>query len=115
MPDYPPLLWVATSSAWLGSVQFGFHLGILNTCLTYISRDLDISEDRGGAVAVSALLIGAAIGAFLAGQLADALGPRRASQLNTVPLLLGSLISAVAPASPVGFWAILLGKLPTTF
>lgn len=113
MSRYPPLLWLATSSAWLGSVQFGFHLGILNTCLVYTSRDLHVAEDRGGAVAVSALLVGAAIGAFCAGQIADTLGPRRASQWNTVPLMLGSLLSAIAPANHIGFGTMLLGQLPS--
>lgn len=113
MPQYPPLLWLATSSAWLGSVQFGFHLGILNTCLAYTSRDLRTTEDGGGAIAVSALLVGAAVGAFFAGQIADALGPRRASQWNTVPLLLGSLLSAIAPAETLGFYVMLLGQSST--
>ena len=110
MPRYPSLLWLATSSAWLGSVQFGFHLGILNTCLVYTSRDLHTAEDGGGALAVSALLVGAAIGAFVAGQIADALGPKRASHWNTSPLLLGSVLSAIAPANSLGLWTMLLGQ-----
>ena len=107
----PALLWFAASCAWLGSVQFGFHLGILNTCLTYTSHDLHITENVGGAIAVSACLVGAAIGAFCAGQIADALGPKRALQLNNVPLLLGCVCSAIVPANRTGFWAMLLGKL----
>ena len=104
------LLWFTASFAWLGSVQFGFHLGILNTCLSYTSDDLHVDENVGGAIAVSACLVGAAVGAFCAGQIADASGPKRALQLNNLPLLLGCVCSAIVPANAAGFWAMLLGK-----
>lgn len=133
---YPLKLWLAATCAWLGSLQFGFHLvrdglakdayqhlnakspksrssthaqGVLNTCLTYTSKDLGITEAKGGAFITSVLLVGAATGGFLAGQVADAIGPCRALLYNNVPLLVGSLLSATAPHSATGFWAMLLG------
>ncbi len=132
---YPFKLWFAATCAWLGSLQFGFHLvrvtrihcrqrfsvassakrssshaqGVLNTCLSYTSTDLGITEAKGGAVVTSVLLISAAVGGFFAGQVADAIGPRRALVWNTVPFFAGSLMSAIAPDGSTGFWAMLLG------
>ncbi|DBB09503.1 TPA: hypothetical protein ACH3X3_008063 [Trebouxia sp. C0006] len=107
---YPFKLWFAATCAWLGSLQFGFHLGVLNTCLSYTSTDLGITEAKGGAVVTSVLLISAAVGGFFAGQVADAIGPRRALVWNTVPFFAGSLMSAIAPDGSTGFWAMLLGR-----
>ncbi len=81
----------------------------MNTCLSYTSTDLGITEAKGGAVVTSVLLISAAVGGFFAGQVADAIGPRRALVWNTVPFFAGSLMSAIAPDGSTGFWAMLLG------
>lgn len=82
---------------------------MLNTCLNYTSIDLGITEAKGGAVVTSVLLVSAAIGGFFAGQVADAIGPRRALLWNNVPLFAGSFLSAIAPDGSTGFWAMLLG------
>ena len=83
---------------------------VLNTCLSFTSKDLNVSEAGGGAVITSVLLIGAAAGGFFAGQVADCKGPCRTLQWNNVPLLAGSLLGAVAPRSTLGFWSMLLGS-----
>lgn len=130
---YPGRLWFSATCAWLGSLQFGFHLvrlaipvrrgcaqcrsfltyrdvqAVLNTCLSFTSKDLKVTEAGGGAVVTSVLLVGAAAGGFFAGQAADALGPRRTLVWNNVPLLAGSCLSALAPDSTLGFWSMLLG------
>ncbi|KAL3148888.1 hypothetical protein ABBQ32_001758 [Trebouxia sp. C0010 RCD-2024] len=108
---YPGRLWFSATCAWLGSLQFGFHLAVLNTCLSFTSKDLKVTEAGGGAVVTSVLLVGAAAGGFFAGQAADALGPRRTLVWNNVPLLAGSCLSALAPDSTLGFWSMLLGRL----
>lgn len=77
--------------------------------MSYTSNDLGITEAKGGAVITSVLLIGAAIGGFFAGQLADLIGPCKALQWNNAALLAGTLLSAAAPRGSVGFWAMLLG------
>lgn len=82
---------------------------ILNTCLSFTSNDLNVTEAGGGAVITSGLLVGAAVGGFFAGQAADAVGPRRTLLCNNLPLLAGSCLSAVAPRGTLGFWSMLLG------
>ena len=83
--------------------------GVLNTCLSYTSTDLGITEAKGGAVVTSVLLVSAAVGGFFAGQVADAIGPRRALLYNSVPFFAGSLMSAIAPDGSTGFWAMIFG------
>ena len=56
---------------------------------------------------VSALLVGATLGALTAGQAADALGPGRALLWNNVSLLIGSALSLFTPA---GYWGLLAGE-----
>ena len=84
----------------------GYHIGVLNTCLDYVAHDLHFSQTNTGAVVVSALLVGAALGSLMAGALADRLGPRTASVLNTLPLFAGITICAAAEQ----LWSMLLGK-----
>ena len=38
---YPAILWLSAGGALLGSLQFGYHLGVLNTALDQVARDLD--------------------------------------------------------------------------
>eukprot|EP00887_Chlorella_sp_A99_P005345 scaffold1.g5345.t1 len=84
-----------------------YHLGVLNTALPAVAADLGFAEAGGGAVVVSALVVGAFAGSLSAGQLADRCGPKRAILLNTLPLLAGGLICTAAP----GLWAMLAGRL----
>lgn len=83
---------------------------VLNTCLSVTSNDLNVSEAGGGAVITSVLLVGAAVGGFFAGQVADAQGPCRTLRWNNVSLLVGCLLGAFAPRSTLGFWSMLLGS-----
>lgn len=88
------------------SYTAGYHLGVLNTCLDFMAADLSFDVTKGGSVVVSAALIGAAVGALAAGQIADKTGPRRALILNNTSLLAGSLLCAFSPG---GIWAAVLG------
>ena len=87
----------------------GYHLGVLNTCLHWVAVDLDFDETKGGSVVVSAALVGAAVGALLAGQFADAVGPKKALVINNVSLIVGCVLCAWAPG---GLWAAIIGTIP---
>jgi MFS family permease len=92
--------------ALLGSLQFGFQIAVLNTSLDAVRESLNIPSSRG-AVVVSTLLIGALFGSLGAGNLADKLGPKKATVLNTIPLAFGSILCAAAPSEPL----LILGRL----
>lgn len=79
---------------------------MLNTPLSFIATDLRFDVTTSGAVAVSALLVGAAVGSVVAGQIADALGPGRALLWNNTTLILGAILAA---STPLGFWGLVAG------
>eukprot|EP00268_Persea_americana_P041378 TRINITY_DN4119_c0_g2_i1.p1 TRINITY_DN4119_c0_g2~~TRINITY_DN4119_c0_g2_i1.p1 ORF type:complete len:540 (+),score=102.45 TRINITY_DN4119_c0_g2_i1:2103-3722(+) len=83
--------------ACLGSILFGYHLGVVNGSLEYLSRDLGIAENTvlQGWV-VSSILVGAGVGSFTGGALADKFGRTRTFQLDAIPLAVGAFLSATA-------------------
>ncbi|KAL4859569.1 Plastidic glucose transporter 4 [Chlorella vulgaris] len=103
MPRLPALLYFAAASALLGSLLFGYHLGVLNTCQTHVEADLHGS----GGILVTGFLMGATAGSLLSGRLADRCGPRTASALNTSVLLAGAALSTFTG----GFWVMLAGRV----
>ena len=74
-----------------------------------MAEDLGFDETRGGSLVVSAALVGAAVGALLAGQFADRVGPKKALLLNNSSLIVGCILIAWAPG---GIWAAILGMQP---
>lgn len=83
--------------ACLGATLFGYHLGVVNGALEYLSRDLGISQStvKQGWV-VSTLLAGATLGSFTGGALADKFGRTRTFQLDAIPLAVGAFLCATA-------------------
>ncbi|KAG1330649.1 plastidic glucose transporter 4 [Cocos nucifera] len=83
--------------ACLGAILFGYHLGVVNGALEYLSRDLGITENavlKGWVV--SSLLAGATFGSFVGGALADKFGRTRTFQLDAIPLVVGAFLSATS-------------------
>ncbi|XP_021801450.1 plastidic glucose transporter 4 [Prunus avium] len=83
--------------ACLGAILFGYHLGVVNGALEYLSKDLGIAENAvlQGWV-VSALLAGATVGSFTGGALADKFGRTRTFQLDVIPLAIGAFLCATS-------------------
>ncbi|OAY68632.1 Plastidic glucose transporter 4 [Ananas comosus] len=83
--------------ACLGAILFGYHLGVVNGALEYLSKDLAITENTvlQGWV-VSTTLAGATVGSFTGGALADKFGRTRTFQLDAIPLAIGAFLSATA-------------------
>lgn len=83
--------------ACLGAILFGYHLGVVNGALEYLSKDLGIAENAvlQGWV-VSTTLAGATVGSFTGGTLADKLGRTRTFILDAIPLAVGAFLSATA-------------------
>ncbi|XP_050382606.1 plastidic glucose transporter 4 [Argentina anserina] len=83
--------------ACLGAILFGYHLGVVNGALEYLSKDLGIAENvaiKGWVV--STLLAGATVGSFTGGSLADKFGRTRTFQLDAIPLTIGAFLCATA-------------------
>ncbi|KAL3714710.1 hypothetical protein ACJRO7_006590 [Eucalyptus globulus] len=92
LPAFPHVL-IASMSNFL----FGYHIGVMNGPIVSIARELGFEGNPiiEGLV-VSIFIAGAFIGSISCGSLVDRLGCRRTFQIDTVPLILGAIVSAQA-------------------
>nr|GEV67050.1 probable plastidic glucose transporter 1 isoform X2 [Tanacetum cinerariifolium] len=92
LPAFPHVF-VASMSNFL----FGFHIGVMNGPIISIAKELGFEGNSilEGLV-VSIFIAGAFLGSAGAGYLVDRLGFRRTLQVDTIPLILGAVLSAQA-------------------
>ena len=105
-----PGLAPSVATACLGAFLFGYHSAVINAPLGSIAADLGFGGDNAkkGAV-VSVLVAGGFLGGLGIGPLADARGRRAALLATTLPLTLGTLVSASADS----FADMTMGRLIT--
>jgi sugar porter (SP) family MFS transporter len=85
----------------LGGLLFGYDTGVISGAILFITEDFGLSPFMQGAV-VASLLLGAMVGAALAGPLSDRLGRRRLIMIAAVTFTIGALGAAAAPSA----WAL---------
>jgi len=85
-------------SATFGGLLFGYDTGVLNGALPFMAAEdqLNLTAVTTGLV-TSSLLVGAAIGAFYGGRLADQFGRRTTILYLALLFFFASIASAVAP------------------
>src|SRR3954454_18949580 len=81
----------------LGGLLFGYDTGVISGALLFIKEDFKVSPFLEGAI-VAALLLGAMVGAGVAGRLSDRLGRRRVIVVAAITFTLGALAAAAAPS-----------------
>lgn len=79
----------------VGGFLFGFDTGVVSGALLYITQDFHLSNSEKSSV-VSVLLIGAMIGALVAGRISDGLGRKKTVTIFGLVFALGTLIAVVA-------------------
>ena len=89
-------LGLVTTIAALGGFLFGYDTGVISDALLYIQPAFDLS-DTGAQVVVSALLLGALVGALIGGRMADGLGRRRTLVGAAVVFAGAALLAAFSP------------------
>jgi len=90
-----PLIAAIVGVATIGGFMFGYDSGAINGTQEGLKSTFALSEGELG-LTVSALLPGCALGAFMAGRLADSMGRRNVMMLAAILFLLSALVSGAA-------------------
>ncbi|MBF4616230.1 sugar porter family MFS transporter [Curtobacterium sp. VKM Ac-1376] len=90
----PRLVYLVTIITAIGGFLFGYDTGVISGALLFIERDFNLTPAAEGVV-VSAILVGATIGALLAGPVSDRLGRRHTIIGTATVFALGSLWAAL--------------------
>ncbi|OFT50746.1 MFS transporter [Corynebacterium sp. HMSC06D04] len=86
---------VVAAVAALGGLLFGYDTGVMSGALLFIGPEFDMNANQEGWV-TSMLLVGAAVGALIAGRVADAIGRRKTLILGGAVFVAGSVWCALA-------------------
>jgi sugar porter (SP) family MFS transporter len=99
----PRLVTLASATAAVGGLLFGYDTGVISSSLIFIRDAFHLTELQQGMVA-SALAVGAVIGAVCSGPLADRYGRKRVILAAAGVFALGGAAAALAPnaASLIG-------------
>jgi SP family sugar:H+ symporter-like MFS transporter len=91
--------------ATIGGFMFGYDSGVINGTQEGLELAFGVSE-LGKGVLVGALLIGCAVGAFLAGRISDLIGRRNMMMLAAVMFLISALGAGAADSA----WLFVLAR-----
>ena len=80
----------------MGGLLFGFDTGVISGALLFLRQSFALNATIQE-IAVSAVLVGAIIGAVVAGRLNDALGRKKTLLLLAVIFTAGALFTAISP------------------
>ena len=94
----------------IGGFLFGFDSGVINGAVDALAGAFG-TQAAGTGFAVASVLLGCAVGAFLAGTLADFMGRRPTMLLNAVFFLVSAFITGAAGSAGVFIAGRLLGGL----
>lgn len=104
-----PFVKIITIVSTLGGLLFGYDTGVIAGALLFMKTELGLTPFTTGLVTAS-LLFGAAIGAFTAGRLADAIGRRNIIIRLAILFAVGAVGTALAPnVSSMVFFRVILG------
>lgn len=88
------LIGAIVAVATIGGLLFGYDSGAVNGTQTGLTEEFGLSS-AGLGFTVGSLLIGCAVGAFFAGQLADVIGRRTVMILAAVLFVIGALVQGL--------------------
>jgi SP family sugar:H+ symporter-like MFS transporter len=96
--------------ATIGGFMFGYDSGVINGTQDGLQRTFNLTRLETG-FNVAAILVGCAVGAFIAGRLADLIGRRTVMIIAAIFFLLSALAAGDAPSSVVFIVARFIGGL----
>lgn len=80
----------------LGGLLFGYDTGVISGALLFLTPAFHLTSTTAE-IAVSAVLIGAILGAVVGGKLADAVGRKKALIILGIIFACGAILTAIAP------------------
>ena len=95
---HPALLYAVATISALGGLLFGYDTGIISSALLDLGRDLQLSS-RAQEIVVSAILVGAMVGAPVSGTLVARHGRKPVVTGVAVVFAVGAVAAAVAPGT----------------
>jgi MFS family permease len=101
-----------SSVAAVGGFLFGFDSGVINGAVDALADAFGTKAAATG-FAVASVLLGCAVGAFLAGTLADFMGRRPTMLLNATLFLISAVITGAAGSAGVFIAGRILGGWPS--
>ncbi|WP_218043499.1 sugar porter family MFS transporter [Lentilactobacillus dabitei] len=90
----------------LGGLLFGYDTGVISGAILFIERQLHLDSWQQGWV-VSAVLLGAILGAAVIGPMSDRFGRRKLVLLSAIIFFVGAIGSAFSPE----FWTLILSRI----
>lgn len=90
----------------LGGLLFGYDTGVISGAILFIQDQMKLGEWQQGWV-VSAVLLGAVLGAAFIGPMSDRLGRRKLLLISAVIFVVGALGSGFAPE----FWTLIVSRI----
>jgi sugar porter (SP) family MFS transporter len=91
------VIWNSTITA-LGGLLFGYDTGVISGALLFIAKDFPGLSSTQKELLTSILLIGAMVGALVAGRVADTIGRRRTVLITAAVFVIGVLLAAFSPS-----------------
>jgi sugar porter (SP) family MFS transporter len=81
----------------LGGLLFGYNTGVISGSLHFLGENLKVTENSlEEGLITSIILVGAVIGAFVIGKLADSIGRKKSLFIAAVIFVVGSILSGFA-------------------
>jgi len=85
----------------LGGLLFGYDTGVVSGALLFVKKDFGGLSNFQQELVTSLLLVGAVLGALVAGRVADRIGRKPAVLITAVVFVVGVLLAAFTPTYPM--------------
>ncbi len=95
MQDTSRFAYVVAGVAAMGGLLFGFDTGVISGALLFLKQDFGLSALQQEII-VSAVLVGAMLGAFFSGQITDRFGRKKVVLSTALIFVLGTIGAAMA-------------------